>query len=1081
MSSIKFLGASVRYYNSTIGWGETPSELTVGLVEDFSDGDLFLPLNQPQIYVPGVPVTFTHGSFDFGGIFQHYEIQRGQNGAPVYEVSVFDPRIILEGVQLILDGYNGSTAGIPNLINVYGLLEEKGGFGYSEVNDSGMPWRKIVEGVGDAMNNLYPTYGGPVNYRGYTYTVYMTNLPNIPDHYRIGGGSISLLSFIQEICEAGSFDWFCTLSGQNIIITTINRSVVLSSYGVITNFASNLDANQTNAGTELVNNVTSKFVVGGAVDRMYFNFYETYGNDDPDNYTGADDNTIWPFWGFDGENIDGSGANAILGQGAGDDHRFVIDARGWAIYGIGDWYWTDIYELRAALDSQEAWEALLWLRNDLQDYPQYHRAQTIGVVGDINQALTTLLGNKTIEEFAKITMMNFANMRKKPIQNAYNFDHNKNVKTLYDHIRGFAEEYYGKKFMVRVPFIYTAEVPETDNQIRYSQEPTDSGYIDESEWVNGINLGYIPADVTKFTNDDSKLVCYVRFDNVDDYDFSEIPDNDKFLVNAYGIWYMFVKCDIADKFVFLDKYTQYSPRAVITLPGMVKYKPDDDNLFCGVIYDYLIYEMTRNTRPDAITVPEAKVKADKLLKSISGDVLQMGKESEMVIPTMAALPLRSNLLTYGPWYAVGAAGKVEYEKDETLVPWNYGGYDLMDEVGNAKVVDAYSNQLLSETGSVTVPGAPTINLGAQLAASGPNVSDISCSIGQDGLTTTYNMRLYTPDFGKLRRYNIERISKLGKINQQFRRRFIEFYNKKQKLAGISNIKNQFFKSIKAKRDKSNSSHTMLCAEIVGASGVGYATNVVSQPTYNSVTQLALNYENKAGVSMDGIFRPYSTNPNASGIGHFESPASGTTGVTSFSLNPFASGHDIQAAVYGSDLPEDLVIPNLVDSSGNITYPNSQDYRGIAFKLPMVATGPGYDVDGNFVPSVSGITQTEMYSRSDLWKTGPIDFRWDDERKVWSAGGTSTDTKIVRTLADGVVPASGSGPLNNYKQVYKCTVLTADFEPSGGASVTLTNTDDTIYAGNIRDNIVLINKVYIAYKIGGKYILDNRTEFTDGTI
>ena len=198
-------GASVRYYNSTIGWGENPSQLTVGLAEDVLDGDVFSPP------LPGAPLIFQHGNFTFGGILQHQELQRGEDGAPVYEVSLYDPRIILDAVQLILDGYYGSVYNSPNIMNVYGYLENNIGFGGSEANDTGMPWRNILSALGEINIGLGGIYGNPIMFRGYQYSLLIQPLPNLPDYYRVGGTNISLLSFIQDICEAGGMglyrDW----------------------------------------------------------------------------------------------------------------------------------------------------------------------------------------------------------------------------------------------------------------------------------------------------------------------------------------------------------------------------------------------------------------------------------------------------------------------------------------------------------------------------------------------------------------------------------------------------------------------------------------------------------------------------------------------------------------------------------------------------------------------------------------------------------------------------------------------------------------------------------------------------------
>lgn len=1082
MTAIKFLGASVRYYNSVIGWGQTPSELIVGLAEDDLAGDVFSPP------LPGAPVYFEHGNFKFGGILQHQELQRGEGGAPVYEVSVYDPRIILEGVQLILNGYTDGVYNMPNLLNIYGYYENTYGFGSSEINESGMPWLNIVNGLGAMFNGLGGIYGGAINYRGYFYNVVMSPLPSLPESYRVGGTSISLLNFIQEICEAGNLDWFCTLQGQQIYIQTINRTSAFTTFGAITNYAATVGANRTNAGLELMDNVTGKFLIGGPVDQIYYNFYQDYGNDTTD--YGAEDNTIWPFWGFDGEQVNG-GANVIMGQGTGDDHRFVVDARSWEIYGIPDWYETNILEMRAALDSQETWEAMLWLYNDVQGSPQYHRAQTVGIIGDANQEFKNLVNPLNIDEFDKLTMMQFQNLKSKPMTNVLNFDHQKNIKKLYDLVRTIAEENYGRKWMVRIPFVYAANVPETDT-IKFSQNPTDSGYIDEAEWIDAIGNGLLPYDVTRFTDESNKFTAFVRFDNAIKLDFSDISDDDKYIAEINNQLSVFVRCEVDPNIVFLNKEAAFSPRVVITLPGVVRIYQGDDNLFAGFIYDYLL-ETVQDKINDAIQAGNpnytglttqaqvkqvAKTKVEAKFRSIGSDSIQFSKEAAAVAPDMVAIPLRDNTMAYGPWFSLGATGKVEFEVDESLVPWNYGSFTLMNEIGSAKVQEVYSNQTISETGSVTFAGAPEYSLGNSLTLGGPAVSDISCSIGQDGITTTYNMKVFTPDFGKLRRYNIDRTARMAKVAQQFRRRVRELYFKSEKQGGISDRKTKFFKSIKAKRDKSNSSHLMLCGEMVGASGTGYSANVASQPPYNTVSQLGIDYEHKGGMSLDGMFRPFSTNPDASGIPHYESPTGSGTGIDCNDLNPFKSGHDIQCIVNGSGtVPDDLVIPNL----GGY-YPS--EYRPIALRGPLVISGWGYDINEDPVPSKplpSGQTTKEfvdnVLQRSDLWKTGPVDIRWDDDRKVWVASGGG-GSKLVKVLSTGITAPSGAPSLTSYKKVYKCQVATVDFDDQEDSEVSISLTSDYIYAGNFRDISIITDKYYLVQKVGSKYLIDSQADFVN---
>jgi hypothetical protein len=80
-------------------------------------------------------------------------------------------------------------------------------------------------------------------------------------------------------------------------------------------------------------------------------------------------------------------------------------------------------------------------------------------------------------------------------------------------------------------------------------------------------------------------------------------------------------------------------------------------------------------------------------------------------PTAAAVPLKSNVMTYGPWGAAGAPGKVRSSTTGTLTPWGYGTYEAMNQAAGAKVAAAVTSQQVFETGAAEVVGAPAAGLG----------------------------------------------------------------------------------------------------------------------------------------------------------------------------------------------------------------------------------------------------------------------------------------------------------------------------------------------------------------------------------
>lgn len=66
-------------------------------------------------------------------------------------------------------------------------------------------------------------------------------------------------------------------------------------------------------------------------------------------------------------------------------------------------------------------------------------------------------------------------------------------------------------------------------------------------------------------------------------------------------------------------------------------------------------------------------------------------------------------------------------------------------------------------------------------------------------------------------------------------------------------------------------------------------------------------------------------------------------------------------------------------------------RGVGFKAPMVLTGWGYDTNDLPVPANTG-DSTKFHPQASwnphLWKSGPVDLRWDNDRGVWTGGNTT---------------------------------------------------------------------------------------------
>lgn len=149
-----------------------------------------------------------------------------------------------------------------------------------------------------------------------------------------------------------------------------------------------------------------------------------------------------------------------------------------------------------------------------------------------------------------------------------------------------------------------------------------------------------------------------------------------------------------------------------------------------------------------------------------------------VFPNLIALPLLSHERCYGPWRSAAnldgskdrysdIGGKVEFVKDENLAPWNYAGYQLMNEAGNLQAEFSNSLLLFSERGGFVFPSTPSgISLGRSLQEGGPLVTSVSINVSEAGVKTTVKMDLYTSRFGRLQKQKEGAIAQITRERQK---------------------------------------------------------------------------------------------------------------------------------------------------------------------------------------------------------------------------------------------------------------------------------------------------------------------------
>ncbi len=281
--------------------------------------------------------------------------------------------------------------------------------------------------------------------------------------------------------------------------------------------------------------------------------------------------------------------------------------------------------------------------------------------------------------------------------------------------------------------------------------------------------------------------------------------------------------------------------AIITLPGRIIPTIDtrfndgqNQNLGASIIKHLLTQDVTRMpdeygfNEPAPLVGKKEKINCDNFsLKQLTSAKAAQQKAIEFlfnagnpeknlyfsqpspVYPDLVALPLMSMERCYGPWTSSSImngedtrvrysdiGGKVEFIKNEELVPWNYAGYQLMNEAGSLQAQFSNSLLLFSERGGFVVPDAPFgVALAKSLKSGGPLVTSISVDIGEK-VSTTIRMDLYTSRFGKLQKQKEEAIAKIVRERQKIsdQNNLIARQGFVKKMSSMSIVNSQFINS-----------------------------------------------------------------------------------------------------------------------------------------------------------------------------------------------------------------------------------------------------------------------------------------------
>jgi hypothetical protein len=691
------------------------------------------------------------------------------------------------------------------------------------------------------------------------YILDISEVPSAPAYYRFEGQSSMLSDMISQVVEDAGMEYMVELIPvcqsntvyKIIKVRTIDRTGPITDYP-IENFmlAYNSGCGRISAtvGEELRVGTFNNFITGPRKEQMYYvenvrgalGYSETtgeYWNPKTEEFEEVDihsydlsDDLIQPYWGLDSNGnvlmsraIDwctpnGVDLNVAAKTLTSDPKTVYFDANTAAIkyqtvvLNVPDYIEMEEYELIAALDGEESWKSYVFTHNR----PTAQLLRAVHSVGNATSQLglwdmahwMTAMNDSPAVANRILKPFHYLNLKKvKSAQDLQNLIEN-DEDLLYNWVLDLASNYYGKKFQVRIPWLCAKRDPDT-GEITFSRSVSDGGWNEESGTEFNPLLGIDTTSVAMdfFRLGDGRIRPYVRYDSGQSIDFKNLDEDQYGYVDFdsgnYGV--LWAKCSIQSQFVFGDATNLTDPRVVIELPQSINEKGQFDL-------------WNRNGKVIDATNPilrQAQQSADPSVRSVGGATVSLWSARRPRTPDAATIALTNNEEVYGPWYFGSGSGPTSVSSDYSLTPWNFGGMTSLNAAALGQATFGVSTMYKSQSGTITVPGAPKGRLGEEMmafngtayiagqrfistrivssntsinfpgvtwvtvnllisgwsGALGPIISSMNINYGTDGITTTYVFQLYTKGFRRFAKAKIDRVKEIGNIRQELFNKF----------------------------------------------------------------------------------------------------------------------------------------------------------------------------------------------------------------------------------------------------------------------------------------------------------------------
>lgn len=531
-SPVKFLGATVLSFSTSLGLGSQESSISIDLVEDCESTppDDFMPkigtvkVGDAVMFPSSAPPDL---SYTFGGILSNWTINQSSSGR-VYNAKLIDPRQLLQNVGVVVDSSLLPPIGgfaPPNYINVYAHFESRlftdedcSVYGTSFNNERGMPYLKVIE----ALSQINPTIFSPT---GQELKIQWSDFPPAPPYYRIAGPQ-TVLQILQDVCDANGLEFYVYLDSGNgipignpvIRIGTINLKINPNNIPSFSNIVASFDGTATDMsyGQELRNEKTKAIIFGEQVHYLsYVDCFNHYFGEERDLDTGELIPIVPIAVNDDGKNFVikklVTELNLGLYQKLGENDPKPD----------GPWRISEV-QIRAAMAGREAWDAVVFdprLENDPNDLSTKIRARFVGGDQKLKDQIQNILGANPgdIHQFNRYREVIRA--RFNPNSAAAKRGKNKeddDLNKIHQFVANLGNTFYGKQFIAKLNekicyFIDQEHANFNDPNFGekiFSSSPTNAG-----GWYEyGLPvLGLSDPDLGVFRTDDQRVVSFGVF------------------------------------------------------------------------------------------------------------------------------------------------------------------------------------------------------------------------------------------------------------------------------------------------------------------------------------------------------------------------------------------------------------------------------------------------------------------------------------------------------------------------------------------------------------------------------------------